>query len=409
MRPLKIAQVTTTDMAMRFLLMDQIKCLQGQGHEVVAVCGEGPWVESLREQGIKVDVVKMARELRPFRDLMSFFALMRCFRKHRFDVVHTHTPKAGLLAPMAAKIAGTRMVVHTIHGLLFHDQMRLWKRLLFWIPEKVTALSADVLLSQSEEDVAVATRSGLCSAGKVKYLGNGIDVVKFSPRHSAGSRQLTRQELGIQDTDAVIGIVGRLVNEKGFGDFFAAAAELIPKHKTWKFVIVGPKESGQRKDAISVGQIQELRRTGSVFFLDWRDDVSRWYAAMDIFVLPSHREGVPRACMEAAAMELPVIATNIRGCREVVKQNETGILVPLKDRRALISAIEMLVADENRRIRFGKEGRQHILKKFDHELVLERLRNLYSQIEVTLQRPAADVNTILNCDLSSGISTRPLQ
>jgi len=405
---LKIAQVSTTDMAMRFLLLDQIKTLQGLGHEVVAVCGFGPWVESLRKEGVPVEVVRMARELSPLRDLVSFFGLVRCFRKYRFDVIHTHTPKGGLLGPIAARVVGARMVVHTIHGLLFHDRMPLWKRLLFWIPEKMTALFSDVLLSQSEEDVAMAVRSGLCSAGKVKYLGNGIDITKFSPPHSANSRQLTRQELGIEDADIVIGIVGRLVNEKGFGELFAAATELILKHKTWKFVIVGPKEGGQRKDAISVSQIEELRRTGSVFFLDWRDDVSKWYAAMDIFVLPSHREGVPRACMEAAAMELPVIATDIRGCREVVKQNETGILVPLKDRRALTSAMEMLAADENRRIAFGKEGRQHICKNFDHELVLARLRNLYSQIQATLQRPAVDVNTILNCDLSSGVSTRPL-
>ena len=162
MRPLKIAQVTTTDMAMRFLLMDQIKCLQGEGHEVIAVCGQGPWVESLREQGIAVEVVKMARELRPFRDVASFFALMRCFRKHRFDVVHTHTPKAGLLAPLAAKIAGVRMVVHTIHGLLFHDQMRFWKRLLFWIPEKITALFSDVL--------SVAKRRGRSRGGKEWFV-----------------------------------------------------------------------------------------------------------------------------------------------------------------------------------------------------------------------------------------------
>src|ERR1700719_5211560 len=101
MPPLKIAQVTTTDMAMRFLLMDQIKCLQQQGHQVVAVCGDGPWVESLRADNVLVEVVKMARELSPFRDLVSFIALVRCFRKHRFDVIHTHTPKAGLLGPLA--------------------------------------------------------------------------------------------------------------------------------------------------------------------------------------------------------------------------------------------------------------------------------------------------------------------
>jgi len=382
---LKIAVVSTTDMAMRFLLMDQINFLQRQGHEVVAVCGFGPWVESLRKDGVRVEVVEMARELSPLRDLVSFFALVRCFRRHRFDVIHTHTPKAGLLGPMAAKAAGVPVVVHTIHGLLFHDGMRSWKRLLFWIPEKVTAVFSDLFLSQSREDLNVATRSGLCSASKIKYLGNGIDVAMFSPCRSNGSRHLTRKEMGIEDTDIVIGVVGRLVYEKGFGELFAAAAELIPKNKTWKFVIVGPKEDGQRADAVPASQIEALGRTGSVFFLNWRDDVSKWYAVMDIFVLPSHREGVPRACMESAAMELPVIATDIRGCREVVKPNETGILVPLRDLKALVTAIENLIRDESLRTRLGREGRRHILEHFDRELVHERLRNVYSQIELGLQ------------------------
>jgi glycosyltransferase involved in cell wall biosynthesis len=382
---LKIAQVSTTDLAMRFLLMDQIKSLQEQGHEVVAVCRSGPWVESLRKEGIPVEVVEMAREFSPFRDLVSFCSLVRCFRKHRFDVVHTHTPKAGLLGPIAAKIAGVPVVVHTIHGLLFHDRMPLWKRWLFWLPEKITATFSNVLLSQSKEDLAAAAKSRLCSTTKIKYLGNGIDVAEFSSCHLNGSRHFTRMEMGISDTDIVIGSVGRLVYEKGFAELFAAATELLERHKSWKFVIIGPKENDHRHDAVPASQIEILSRTGSVFFLNWRDDVARWYATMDIFVLPSHREGVPRACMEAAAMELPVIATNIRGCREVVKCNETGILVPIKDSRALVAAIENLAQDEARRAELGKEGRRHILENFSHELVLERLRNLYAQIQLNLQ------------------------
>jgi len=192
-------------------------------------------------------------------------------------------------------------------------------------------------------------------------------------------------EMGISDTDIVIGSVGRLVYEKGFAELFAAAAELVERHKSWKFVIIGPKEYDQRDGAVPESQIQALVRTGSIFFLNWREDVARWYAAMDIFVLPSHREGVPRACMEAAAMELPVIATDIRGCREVVKCNETGILVPVKDSKALVAAIEDLGQDQARRTALGRKGRHHILKNFDHELVLERLRNFYAQIQLNLQ------------------------
>lgn len=383
-RPLKIGQVTTTDMAMRFLLMDQLKCLQAEGHEVVAICGPGPWVESLQCEGLQVEVVKMSRKVSPLRDLASLWALVRCFRKHRFDVVHTHTPKAGLLGPIAAKLAGVPVVVHTIHGLLFHDRMAMWKRMLFWIPEKVTALFSDFLLSQSREDMQVAASSGLCHVEKITYLGNGIEMSKFSPGCPSESRRAARAELGINDNDVVIGVVGRLVYEKGFRELFAAATELIPKHANWKFMVVGPEENGQRHGAVSRQQIVELSRTGSVFFLNWRDDVSKWYGAMDIFVLPSHREGVPRACMEAAAMELPVIATDIRGCREVVDKNQTGILVPVGDSRALVQAIESLVRDEGQRVRFGKNGRQHILKNFDHKLVLQRLCNFYSDVQLAV-------------------------
>jgi glycosyltransferase involved in cell wall biosynthesis len=382
---LKIGQVTTTDMAMRFLLMDQVKCLQEQGHQVVVICGEGPWVEGLRQDGLQVEVVKMSRKISPFQDLKSMWQLVRCFRKHRFNVVHTHTPKAGLLGPIAARLAGVPVVVHTIHGLLFHDQMKKWKRMLFWFPEKVTALFCDFLLLQSREDVSVAASSKLCDEKKIRYLGNGIEVSRFSPSDSNGSRQASRMELGIKDRDVVIGVVGRLVYEKGFGELFAAANELIPRHANWKFVVVGPRENGRRHGAISGDEIAALRATGSVFFLDWRDDVSKWYAAMDIFVLPSHREGVPRACMEAAAMELPVITSDIRGCREVVEGGKTGILVPMKDLRSLVQAIESLVGDEERRVRFGKNGREHVLKNFDHTLVLQRLCNFYSVLQSGLQ------------------------
>jgi len=368
----------------RVLLMNQIKVLQRQGHEVVAVCAPGPWVESLRNEGVPVELVKMARELNPVRDLFSLLKLIRCFRKYNFDVVHTHTPKAGLLGPIAAKLAGVPVVVHTIHGLLFHDGMPRWKRLLYWFPEKITAAFSDLLLSQSLEDVSVAQHSGLCSAAKINYLGNGIEVSKFSSSETSRERHLARRELGILDTDIVIGSVGRLVYDKGFGELFAAASQLVQKHKDLKFIIIGPEEPDQR-DAVRKSEIEALSRTGSVFFLHWRDDLSRWYATMDMFVLPSHREGVPRACMEASAMGVPVITTNIRGCREVVKPNETGILVPVKDCEALIVAIESLVCDESKRIRLGREGRRHILKNFDQELVVERLRSFYSTIQLRIQ------------------------
>ncbi len=385
---LKIAQFATADMSLRLLLLDQIKALQEMGHEVVALCAPGQWVDEVRAEGITVETLDIARELSPLRDLRSLVALRRIFRQHKFDVVHTHTPKAGLLGPLAARMAGIPVVVHTIHGLLFHDQMARWRQILFWAPEKITAVFSDHLLAQSREDMDVAVKSALCSRKKITYLGNGIDVAKFSPRRYEHLRHPLRAELGFDDNHFVVGSVGRLVYEKGFAELVQAAEQLSLTRPNLRFVIIGPEETDQ-SDAMSRDMIQALSRSGTVRFLGFQSDMAKCYAIMDLFVLPSHREGIPRACMEAAAMELPVIATKIRGCREVVKDGETGLLVPVRNAAALARAIETLADNPARRREMGKHGRLHILQSFDQQQVLDRLRTFYSLFDRKLSSTSA--------------------
>src|SRR6266849_3615406 len=190
---LKIAQVATADVSIRLLLLDQIKALEADGHEVVAVCAPGPWVEHVRSEGVTVQTVPMVREMAPLHDVRSVAALVRCFRQHKFDVVHTHTPKAGLIGPIAARLARVPQVVHTVHGLLFHDRMTRSRQTIFWVPEKITATLCDRLLSQSREDMERAVRSRLCSGRKIAYLGNGIDVARFAPPASCDRTEKLRQ------------------------------------------------------------------------------------------------------------------------------------------------------------------------------------------------------------------------
>ena len=151
---LRIAQVATSDVSVRLLLLDQIKALEAAGHQVAAVCAPGPWVESVRGAGVKVETVPMEREIAPLHDIRSTVALTRLFRERKFDVVHTHTPKAGLIGPLAARLAGVPHVVHTVHGLLFHDRMPRWRQTVFWVPEKILSsvvplISICFILSQS--------------------------------------------------------------------------------------------------------------------------------------------------------------------------------------------------------------------------------------------------------------------
>ena len=382
---LKIAQVATSDMAIRVLLLDHIRALEQMGHEVVAVCAPGPRVEELRQQGIAVETVPFAREFSPAADLRALRRLIGLFRRHAFDVVHTHTPKAGLLGPLAARWARVPVVVHTVHGLLFHDRMPRWKQRAFWLPEKFTAACAHYLLSQSRADMEVAVARHICDAGRLTYLGNGIDVRHFCPQPGGALRREARAALGFGEGEVVVGAVGRLVYEKGFGELFSAAEEMARRHPQVRFLIVGPQESDQ-KDAVADERVRALAASGAMRFVGWQEEMVRWYSAMDAFVLPSHREGVPRAAMEAAAMELPVVATDIRGCREVVRHGETGLLVAARDAAALAGALESLLADSGLRRAMGQAGRRHIERDFNQEQVLDRLRAFYAGLEERVAR-----------------------
>jgi glycosyltransferase involved in cell wall biosynthesis len=385
---LRIAQVTTSSMALRLLLLDQIHALQALGHEVIAICGPGPWVQELRENGVTVQTVPMRREASPVADVRSLAELYGCFRRYRFDVVHTHTPKAGVLGPIAARMAGVPVVVHTIHGLMFHDRMSRAKQMLYWCPEKVTAACAHRLFSQSREDVDRAIAARLCPAGKITWIGNGVDLRRFSPEALDGAGARLRREMGFKEDDFVVGCVGRLVKDKGWSEIFDAAESLSPRYPKLKFLIIGVDEAGHR-EAVSLCRLNALAQRGVIVFAGTRRDMPRCYAAMNALVHPSHREGVPRVCLEASAMARPVIAADIRGCREAVIANQTGVLVPVRDARALADAIESLMADTDRRRAMGIAGRKHVTANFDDRMMLQRVIEVYEQIERELLRATA--------------------
>jgi glycosyltransferase involved in cell wall biosynthesis len=385
---LKIAKFAAADMSIRFLLLDQIKMLQEMGHEVIALCAPGKWVEEVRSLGVTVETVDIEREAAPLKDLRTLVTLRRLFRNHRFDVVHTHTPKAGVLGPIAAKMAGVPIVVHTIHGLLFHDRMPRSRQALFRLPEKITATFSDYLLSQSRADVGVAVSTGLCSPSKIRYLGNGIDISTFSPAAKSAARERIRSHLGFTAQNIVIGAAGRLVYGKGFAEFFAAAEALTKKNPNLRFLVIGPEET-QHSRAVHLTHLKPLIDAGILRLTGFQKDMAAYFSAMDIFVLPSHREGMPRVCLEASAMELPVIATDIRGCREVVKDGETGILVGVRNASELANAIEALANDPARAAEMGKRGREYVRQNFDQRQVLERLREFYREIESKMESKQA--------------------
>jgi len=384
MKGIKISQVTTIDMSLRFLLWNQLKMMIAEGFQVKAVCAKGPWVKDIEGLGIEVKTVPFKRSISPFRDLLALAQMISYFRGERPTIVHTHTPKAGLLGQLAARMARIPIVVNTVHGFYFHDNMPKMKRRFYILCERIAAQCSDLIFSQNREDMATAVREKICPSEKITYLGNGIDLDRFKPRRSRGSLRNKRKELGIPPDSKVIGMVGRLTYEKGYQELFLAAKEVLLKNQEVFFVVVGPSDVVEEQEFHRL--VENLGISERVHFLGMRLDMPEIYGMMDMFVFPSHREGFPRTLIEASAMGLPVIATDIRGCREVVNDGETGLLIPLRDHRALVQAILHLLRHSDLAERMGKAGRRRAESEFDERLIVERQIKAYRQLLVRRQK-----------------------
>ena len=328
--PSRLLHVTTSDISLALLLGPQLRAFRDAGYEVHAASAPGPWVEGLEADGITHHALRHATRLTaPHRDVAALAELLRLFRRLRPDIVHTHNPKPGVYGRLAARAARVPLVVNTQHGLYAQPSDPAPRRWAVYALERIAAACSDVELVQSGEDLDQLARLRV-PRHRLRLLGNGIDLGRFRPA-GAGVRTATRAELGWEDGDVVVLAVGRLVHEKGYAELFEAARVLRRRrpHLDVKVVVAGPHDP-DKGDAVSAGEVAAAEAAG-VRFLGFRSDVERLYAAADVYVLASHREGFPRSAMEAAASGLPVVATDIRGCRDVVEHGRTGLLVPARD------------------------------------------------------------------------------
>ncbi|MDQ1467466.1 MAG: hypothetical protein QOH10_1881 [Actinomycetota bacterium] len=367
-----VVHVTTTDISLELLLGQQLRAFRDAGYEVVAMSAPGPFVAALEADGIRHVALEHASRAVAFgSDLRTGRELYHHFRALRPDIVHTHNPKPGVYGRLAARAARVPAIVNTVHGLYAQPDDPLTKRVAVYGLERIAAFCSHAELVQNPEDLETMARLGV-PRRKLHQLGNGIDLDRFEPaRVSEERRRALRSEMGAGPGDLVCGAVGRLVWEKGYRELFAAAAALRDLRPDVKVVVVGESDHG-KADAVTPADIAAAARDSGVRFLGHRDDVEDLYAAFDLYVLASHREGFPRSAMEAAAMGLPIIATDIRGCRQVVDDGRTGILVARGDAAALTAAIDGLASDEARleRERFGKAARLKAQHEFDEQRVI---------------------------------------
>lgn len=375
-----VIHVTTTDMSLELLLGPQLEAIADSGFRVIGASAPGPFTDRLAARGIEHIALEHAtRAMAPTADARALAELFRLFRRLRPAVVHTHNPKPGLYGRVAARAARVPVVVNTVHGMYALPEDRLAKRVVVYGLERLAATCSDAELVQNPEDVATLRRLKVPDQ-KLTLLGNGIDLDRFDPgRRSTDDVSAARRELGASGPhEVVVGLVGRLVREKGYPEVFAAARLLQARAPHVRIAVVGP-EDADKDDAITAAERAEAEASG-VRFLGQRSDVERLYPAMDIYVLASHREGFPRSAMEAAAMGLPVVATDIRGCRQVVDDGATGLLVPVRDATALADAVEELANDAPRRRRMGRAGRAKATHQFDQRTCIDTTLEVYREL-----------------------------
>jgi glycosyltransferase involved in cell wall biosynthesis/ribosomal protein S18 acetylase RimI-like enzyme len=368
--------VTTVDLTLRFLLLEQLRRLRDEGFEVTAISAPGEWVQDLRAEGIEHVAWRNAtRAWSPAADARAFFELVGILRRGRFDVVHTHNPKPGLMGRLAARLAGVPVVVNTVHGFWATPEDPPRKRLPVMTLEWIASRLSDAELYQSAEDLAWARRLRIARRRRAHHLGNGTDLSAFDaamvdPARIAG----LREELGIGPGALVVGMVGRLVREKGYREYFHAARTIRAERPDVVFLAVGPSDP-DKDDAISAAERESV--SSDVVFTGYRGDVRDLLAVMDVFVLPSWREGMPRSAIEAAAMGRAMVLTDIRGCREVGRDGVEALLVPPRDPAGLTRAIGRLVEDPGLRARLSEAARARALERFDERAVAGRVVDVY--------------------------------
>ncbi|MDD4072528.1 MAG: glycosyltransferase family 4 protein, partial [Desulfobacterales bacterium] len=372
-----LLHVTTVPMSLRFI-QGQIDFMQSKGLHVECLCSPGEFTNQfIEETGVPVHTVVMSRRITPFRDIVALFRIWQIMRRIRPTIVHAHTPKGGLLGILGAWLAKCPVKIYGMRGLPCMTETGM-KRGLLEITEKISCLFSNLVIAESMSLRKYAIDNGLTASRKVIVLGKGsgqgVDAEnRFDPKKY--DRSAIRNDLKISKSTLVIGFVGRLVRDKGVNELIEAWKEIRERFADSLLLIVGEFEP---QDPVSSNSRNKLLNDDRVKFLGFREDVELLYAAMDLVVLPTYREGLPNVLMEAASMMLPIVSTNIVGCIDVIENGVTGILVPPRDVKSLIHACCLYLDNKALRKKHGQAARQHILTNFLRGRISDELIAVYN-------------------------------
>ncbi len=372
----KIIRAVTVSMSVDFF-SPMVKDLQRKGYEVVTVSSPGPELEGLRELGVRTIEVPMERRMSPLKDLKSLWQLIWVFRKERPYMVHSMTPKAGLLCMLAGLLTRVPRRLHTFTGLVWPTSKGLSRKILMFT-DWLTCACATHVIPEGEGVKQDLQQHITKKPMRVLGFGNvrGVDMDKFSRRPEV--MNLARQLRN--DKTFTFLFVGRIARDKGLDELVAAFSKLVEQCNHVRLVLVGWNEHDI--DPVREETLMQIKNSPSIDFVGskYGDELLAYYAASDCFVFPSYREGFPNTVMEAGAMDLPCIVTDINGSREIIEDGKNGVIIPSKDVDALYKAMEHMMTDRESYNRYAMNARPMIASRFEQGFVRKCLYNFYEEI-----------------------------
>ena len=381
----KLIRTSTVAVSLDYLLKGQLAFLKKK-YEVLAVSGQDEYLVAVNNrEGARTKALVMQRNISPFKDLKSLWQLYWLFKKEKPLIVHSITPKAGLLSMIAAYLAKVPIRIHTFTGLIFPSKSGVIKQLLI-VMDKVLCRCATNIYPEGQgvrQDLIAykITKKPL----KVIANGNvnGIDIAYFDPKLILREEKKSlKTNLGISPEDFVFIFVGRLVGDKGINEL-VAAFELFTtyntQHITPKLLLVGSFESSL--DPLQQETLQIMNANKNIISVGFQKDVRPYLAISDCLVFPSYREGFPNVVMQAGAMELPSIVTNINGCNEIIIEGENGTIIPVKNTEALSEAMKKMMEDNDFRTQLQHNARPMIVSRYEQQVVWEAILAEYKRLE----------------------------
>ncbi|MBK9223702.1 MAG: glycosyltransferase family 4 protein [Flavobacterium sp.] len=379
----KIIRITTVPISLEKLLSGQLQFMSSF-YKVIAVSAQKENLERLgKKQEIEVFPLEMTRKITPFKDVFAVIKLYFFLKKTRPFIVHSHTPKAGIVGMLAAKLAGVPHRLHTVAGLPLLEVTGIKRRVLDAV-EKFTYGCATMVYPNSFGLKKIILDNNYCDSKKLKVLANGssngIDTAYFNPELYTEEQNLRLEnELGIQTDDFVFIFVGRLVKDKGINEMVSAFELLQKENSSLKLLLVGDYENDL--DPLNPKTVESINTNSSILAVGFKNDVRPYLAIANVLVFPSYREGFPNVVMQAGAMGLPSIVSDINGCNEIIIEQENGLIIPVKDEMAIFLAMKKMVTNSSLTSKMKDNSRQMIVSRYEQKVVWEAILSEYRTFE----------------------------